>query len=109
MDDWLQCGLYLLYILVLTILPKASNQLVNVYVVIVILSRFKILFSFYLRVSRLYQIYLYYFLRRFKTRLFRRDRAVMLWLIILWIRGLHFFDDDLVFRMLDHSRVPKTT
>lgn len=35
-DDRLQCGLYLLYILVLTILSEASNQLVNVYVVIVV-------------------------------------------------------------------------
>ncbi len=34
MDDWLQSGLYLLYILVLAILTEASNQLVNVYFVI---------------------------------------------------------------------------
>jgi hypothetical protein len=60
MDYWLQSGLYLLYILVLAILTEASNQLVNVYIVIGI--SVEVLLSFYHWVSRLYQIYLNYLL-----------------------------------------------
>jgi len=105
-DNWLQSGLYLLYILVLTILSEAGNQLVNVYVVVRI--SVEVLLSFHHWVSRLYQIYLNYLFRWLKTRLFTSDRAELLGLLFFWIWSLHFFHNDL-FSMLNHYWVPEAT
>jgi len=96
----------LLYILVLPILSEAGNQLINVYVIVIV--SIKVLLSFYYWVSRLYQIYLNYFLRRLKTRLFASDRAELFWLFVFWISSLHLFHDNL-FSMLYHYWVPEAT